>query len=78
MSGGRAPREASTAASRCARSAAGSSVGGCGTTVNQIPAYATPGDATTGALDANREGSWRRNQLRLQAGVNVPDKASCI
>ena len=41
--------------------------------MNQIPAYANPErDATTGALAANREGSWRRNQLRLEAGVNVP------
>ena len=40
--------------------------------MNQIPAWATPNDATTGALPANREGSWRRNQLRLEAGVNVP------
>ena len=46
--------------------------------MNQIPAYATPDDATTGALDANREGSWRRNQLRLEAGVNVPEHASGI
>ena len=43
------------------------------TLMNQIPAYATADDATTGALPANREGSWRRNQLRLEAGVNVPD-----
>ena len=40
--------------------------------MNQIPAYSDPRDATTGALPANREGSWRRNQLRLEAGVNVP------
>ena len=40
--------------------------------MNQIPAYATQRDATTGALPANRAGSWRRNQLRLEAGVNVP------
>ena len=39
---------------------------------------ATTGDATTGALDANREGSWRRNQLRLEAGVSVPSFASEI
>ena len=42
------------------------------TLMNQIPAYATQRDATTGALPANRAGSWRRNQLRLEAGVNVP------
>ena len=46
--------------------------------MNQIPAWATPNDATTGALPANREGSWRRNQLRLEAGVNVPTVASQI
>ena len=42
------------------------------TLMGQIPAYSDPRDATTGALPANREGSWRRNQLRLEAGVNVP------
>ena len=46
--------------------------------MNQIPAYATPDDATTGALDANREGSWRRNQLRLEAGVKVPNRQDQI
>jgi hypothetical protein len=46
--------------------------------MNQIPAYATTDDATTGALDANREGSWRRNQLRLEAGVKVPNRQDQI
>jgi len=42
------------------------------TLMNQIPAYATPGDANTRAYPANRVGSWRRNQLRLEAGVPEP------
>ena len=46
--------------------------------MNQIPAYATSGDATTRAYPANRVGSWRRNQLRLEAGVEVPKSASGI
>ena len=46
--------------------------------MNQIPAYATADDATTGALPANREGSWRRNRLRLEAGVPVPDRQDFV
>ena len=47
--------------------------------MNQIPAYANPErDATTRAYPANRVGSWRRNQLRLAAGKEDPQKASCI
>ena len=46
--------------------------------MGQIPAYSDPRDATTGALLANQAGSWRRNQLRLEAGVNVPDRKDQI
>lgn len=48
------------------------------TLMRQIPAYATRDDATTRALAANREGSWRRNQLRLQAGVEEPARQDHI
>jgi hypothetical protein len=46
--------------------------------MNQIPAYATPDDATTGALPANLAGSWRRNQLRLEANTGLPNRRDQI
>ena len=46
--------------------------------MNQIPAYSDPRDATTGAVLANQVGSWRRNQLRLEAGAVLPNNRNHI
>ena len=49
-----------------------------GNSMNQIPAYSDPRDATTGAVLANQVGSWRRNQLRLEAGAVLPNNRNHI